>query len=102
MNDYTRLSKPQLIARLRALERQPAADRAGSSRPGEETEERLRAILETAVEGIITIDEHGIIDEMNPAAETIFGFKAAEVIGRNVSCLMPSPYREGHDTYIGN
>jgi PAS domain S-box-containing protein len=106
MSDYAHLTKAQLIARLRALERQSAADRPGSAgpevRPGEETEERLRAILETAVEGIITIDEHGLIEAMNPAAEKIFGFKAAEVIGRNVSCLMPSPYREEHDSYIGN
>jgi PAS domain S-box-containing protein len=70
--------------------------------PADESAERLRAILDTAVEGIITIDEHGLIESANRAAETIFGFPAAEMIGRNVSMLMPSPFREKHDTYIDN
>jgi len=68
----------------------------------QDTEERLRAILHTAVEGIITIDQQGIIEAMNPAAEKTFGFEASEVIGKNVSCLMPSPYREEHDRYMAN
>lgn len=65
-----------------------------------DSELRLRAILETAVEGIITIDERGIIESFNPAATKIFGCQAAEVIGHNVSMLMPSPDREHHDEYL--
>ena len=65
-----------------------------------ENEARLRAIVETAVDGIITINEHGIIDTFNSAAERLFGYRAAEVIGRNVSLLMPAPYRAQHDGYL--
>src|SRR5689334_17461385 len=67
-----------------------------------DSEERLHAILATAVEGIITIDDRGIIESANTAAEKTFGWKANEVIGKNVSLLMPSPYREQHDNYIAN
>jgi PAS domain S-box-containing protein len=67
-----------------------------------ESEKRLRAIWETAVEGIITIDERGSIESLNPAACRIFGYSPEEVAGRNVSLLMPSPDREKHDGYIAN
>ncbi len=73
-------------------------DRAALS----DSKERMRAVLQTAVEGIITIDERGIIESLNPAAVKIFGYKAEEVIGKNVSVLMPSPYREEHDGYMAN
>ena len=65
-------------------------------------EERLRAILETAVEGIITIDERGFIESFNSASEKIFGYRAAEVIGKNVKVLMATPHREQHDGYLEN
>jgi two-component system CheB/CheR fusion protein len=68
----------------------------------DDTEERLRAILETAVEGIITIDERGTIESMNPAAVRIFGYKPSDVVGKNVHVLMPSPYHEQHDSYLAN
>ena len=67
-----------------------------------ESEQRLRAILETAVEGIITIDEGGVVESLNPAACRIFGYSPEEIVGRNVSVLMPSPDREKHDGYIAN
>jgi len=61
---------------------------------------RLRTVLETVVDAIIVIDERGTIESFNPAAERIFGYPAAEVIGQNVSGLMPSPDRERHDGYL--
>jgi two-component system sensor kinase FixL len=68
--------------------------------PVPDREALLRAILETSPDGLITIDEDGAIQSFNPAAERMFGYDAAEVIGRNVSCLMPSPSREQHDGYL--
>ncbi len=60
------------------------------------------AILETTVEGIITIGERGSIQSFNKAAERIFRYRAEEVIGQNVKILMPSPYQEEHDGYMHN
>ncbi|HSA81322.1 MAG TPA: PAS domain S-box protein [Geminicoccaceae bacterium] len=68
--------------------------------PLPEREALLQAILEISPDGLITIDTTGTIRSFNPAAERMFGYDAAEVIGRNVSCLMPSPYREEHDAYL--
>ncbi len=64
--------------------------------------ERMRAVVETAVDGIIVIDEMGLVESMNPAAEQLFGYTRSEVAGRNISMLMPAPYHEEHDTYLEN
>ena len=61
---------------------------------------RIQLVLDSAVDGIITIDETGVISSVNPAGEEMFGYASSELIGQNVSMLMPSPDREGHDGYL--
>ena len=78
------------------LERQIAAH-ANELR---DTNERLRSVIESAVDGIIVINDKGRIEAFNRAAERLFGYPVSEVIGRNVSVLMPSPYHEEHDGYL--
>jgi len=65
-----------------------------------DSEARLRAIVDTAVDAIITIDEKGVIERVNPRTERLFGYTGAELVGNNVSMLMPAPYREMHDGYL--
>jgi PAS domain S-box-containing protein len=63
---------------------------------------KLQGILESAVTAIITIDDRGLIESVNPATERLFGYDAQELIGHNVKILMPEPYRAEHDGYIAN
>ncbi|CAO3410574.1 hybrid sensor histidine kinase/response regulator [Azospirillum largimobile] len=76
------------------LDRRQQADRSA------EQEARYRAIVDTAVDPIILIDDHGTVHSFNHAAEKTFGYAAGEVIGRNVKMLMPEPYRTAHDGYL--
>ena len=61
----------------------------------------LRSILETVPDAMVVIDQRGIIQSFSTAAERLFGYSSAEVCGRNVKLLMPAPYREQHDGYLG-
>jgi len=60
----------------------------------------LIAIIQNAIDGIITIDENGLIELINPAACTLFDYQSDEVIGNNISMLMPQPDKDAHDNYI--
>lgn len=71
-------------------------------RPQNIHQEKLEAILASAVDAIVTINDAGLIESVNPATETMFGFSPDEVIGQNVTILMPSPFREEHDRYISD
>lgn len=66
----------------------------------QQSEERIRAILKTASDAIITIDNRGLIDSVNKSTEKIFGYSSSELVGQNVSMLMPQPFRSEHDGYI--
>jgi PAS domain S-box-containing protein len=100
-----RLTRAELIKIVKDL--QQMADASGVQQIKQmdalrDSEERLRAILETAVEGIITIDERGLIESFNPSAEKVFGYTAKEVAGKNIKLLMPEPFRHEHDGYLKN
>lgn len=69
----------------------------------EELERRaifVRAVVQTLVDGIITINERGLIESVNPAVERLFGYTEDELLGKNIKMLMPSPYREQHDAFL--
>lgn len=78
----------------------PFPERRLSESKAKEAVARLEAVLDTAVDGIITIDVHGRIESANPAIERIFGYSATELFGDNISILMPEPMRSAHDSYL--
>jgi len=63
---------------------------------------KAQAILDTASDAIITIDDHGIIRSQNRAAQFMFGVSDQDAVGRNINMIMPSPNREHHDDYLEN
>ncbi len=63
-------------------------------------ESRNKAILDTVVDGIITIDKLGTIETINPATLNIFGYSEMEMVGQNIKMLMPNPYKDEHDGYL--
>src|SRR4030095_4800156 len=71
-------------------------------RRAERAEARWRALIDAAVDGIVVIDSKGHIEVFNKAAESLFGYSEAEVMGKNVSVLMPEPDHSHHDGYIAH
>ena len=70
--------------------------------PSRSNDALFRTLTATAADGIIVIDERGLIGIYNTACERLFGYRQDEVIGKNVNMLMPSPYRDEHDSYLDN
>jgi two-component system sensor kinase FixL len=68
--------------------------------PASAANREVQALLDVAIDAVIIIDHRGIIESFNPAAERMFGYGAGEVLGSNVSVLMPEPDRSAHDSYI--
>jgi two-component system, LuxR family, sensor kinase FixL len=73
---------------------------AASTQSALAREAHLQSILDTVPDAMIVSDEHGIMQSFSAAAERLFGYRAADMLGKNVKLLMPSPYREGHDGYL--
>jgi PAS domain S-box-containing protein len=88
----TGLDTPEAVALIDEVEKAIAFDDSSKA--------RLNSIVQSAVDGIITIDTKGTIKTFNDAAERLFGYTAEEVFGRNVSMLMPEPYHSEHDGYM--
>ena len=75
-------------------------EREASARVVAEREAHLRSIFDTAPEAMIVINHSGIIQSYGRSAERMFGWRPSEVLGRNISMLMPEPYRSQHDDYL--
>ncbi len=75
-------------------------ERHRARREAAEQNERMRAVLESASDAIITLNDQGLIESVNPATETMFGYRSNELIGRNISMLMPEEHLGRHDNYV--
>ncbi|MCK9985365.1 MAG: hypothetical protein AzoDbin1_01837 [Azoarcus sp.] len=89
-----RLSQLNLELERRVAERTDALEALNAK------EEEIRAVVDNLLEGVVRIDTQGMVVGVNPAVETIFGYRAEEIVGRNVACLMPEPHRSQHDAYL--
>src|SRR5688500_15140331 len=98
VQDY--LVKGQCEEGLAARALRYAVERRRAEEALRDREARLAAVVATAVDAIVTIDERGMIESANPATERLFGYGPDEMIGQNVSMLMPEPYRGEHDSYV--
>ena len=88
----------RLVRRTAPRDRATVADE--SARAALAREAHVQSILDTVPDAMVVIDIRGIMQSFSAAAERLFGYRADEVIGKNVSMLMPSPYREQHDGYL--
>jgi PAS domain S-box-containing protein len=89
--------EPQFVNVVRDITERKAAERVM-----QESVQHIQAILDNVIDGIITIDRRGLVQSINVAGEAIFGYRADEIIGKNVNKLMPEPYHSEHDGYLDN
>lgn len=89
-----------ILARAYGMLRTEINEREHAEEALRESEKRLRAIVDNLVDGVITIDDTGMVQSFNPGAERIFGYAPDEVVGTNVRMLMPEPNHSRHDTYV--
>ena len=66
------------------------------------SETQHRSLIENVIDGVVTINNKGIIKSINPAVERLFGYSAVDLIGKNIKTLMPDPYQSEHDGYLSN
>jgi PAS domain S-box-containing protein len=90
------------LQKLYAQAQQEIIERKHAEEALRKSEANIRAIVETAADGIITFDKQGVIKSLNPAAERIFGYPAIEIIGQNISMLIPPSPSAEYDRYQGN
>ncbi len=98
--DLQRADEVGQMANAMVIFRDHAIERRAAERARKVSEKYLRAVVDSMLDGLIVIDEKGIVQSYNPAAETIFGYNPKDVIGNNISMLMPEPYRSEHDGYL--
>jgi two-component system sensor kinase FixL len=96
------ISIVDLDNKIQAVQLQEVHNWAHIKNVAEDKESRLQAIINEAVDSIITISDRGIIESINTAGEKLFGYTQTEVIGHNIKILMPEPYHSEHDGYIHN
>ena len=92
--------RPSAGARVAGVVHDLTNEEVTGGAAGGPSKARWEAVVESAVDAIVVIDVHGAIESLNPAAELLFGYQESDVLGRNVTLLMPSPYREEHDGYL--
>lgn len=101
-NEKAALLRTRELERINAELKQTIEGYIGVQSALSESEAKVRAILDTTVDGIITIDIQGRIETFNRAAETIFGYQSDELIGKDISVLMPESGARPHNHYIGS
>ncbi len=98
--DLQRTDEVGQMANAMVIFRDHDVERRTAERARKVSEKYLRTVVDSMLNGLIVIDEKGIMQSYNPAAETIFGYSPQDVVGNNISMLMPEPYKSEHDGYM--